>query len=70
MKNALTQQLESGLSHPLNTFELVHMALDQFVVLREGQFCHHRSFVALNTFSESVPFADLTCLSPMETGEP
>src|SRR5260370_41996409 len=58
---ALTKQgkSSSAIAHPFNQLELVHMALDDSIVLDQSQSCHHRRFISLHPNNKPLQFANL-----------
>jgi hypothetical protein len=63
MQDSLAEQREtcSSIPHPFDQLQLVDMTLNQSIVLGEGQPCHHRGLVALNTGSKPLQFTNLAC---------
>jgi hypothetical protein len=61
MKNSLAEQRDpcSSISHSFDQLQLVDMALNQPIVLGEGQSRHHSGFVSLNTGGKPLQFTNL-----------
>jgi hypothetical protein len=61
MEKALAEQRDacSSIPHPFDQLQFVDVALNQSVVLGEGQSCRHCSLVSLNTGSKPLQFTNL-----------
>jgi len=68
MEHPLTQERKScpAIPHPFNQFELVHLALDETVVLGKGQSRPHCRFISFHAKHKGLEFADLTGFDGLE----
>jgi hypothetical protein len=67
LSNALPRWSPS-IPHTLNELELVHLALDQSVVLGKRESCHHCCFVSFHPSNKALELANLAGSHTFEPG--